>query len=119
MIVGHLIPCYHHFYCEQPKETINSESGALEIMEKDCATEADTEPRREMLRELQGKKKHATNKLAELDKSQPVRAASITYARAALVKGNDTLTALGSTGKEGRDQAPGRAFKPRSQQANS
>jgi len=58
-------------YIQDLEETINSESGALEIMEKDCATEADTEPRREMLRELQGKKKHATNKLAELDKSQP------------------------------------------------
>ena len=47
------------------------------MMEKGGATPADTEPKREMLRELQAKKQKAAAKVKELDRSKkpkPVRA---------------------------------------------
>ncbi len=51
------------------QSTIKAETDALGMMEKGGATPADTEPKREMLRELQGKKQKALAKLKELDKS--------------------------------------------------
>jgi hypothetical protein len=60
------------------QSTIKAETDALGMMEKGGATPADTEPKREMLRELQGKKQKALTKLKELDKSgkKPGKAAA-------------------------------------------
>lgn len=65
-------------YVQDLESTIKAETDALGMMEKGGATPADTEPKREMLRELQGKKQKALTKLKELDKSgkKPGKAAA-------------------------------------------
>jgi hypothetical protein len=68
---------------------VKTESSALEMMEKGGATPADTEPKREMLRELQGKKRKALAKLNELDKGSGKRSASKMAAAPAEIKRQD------------------------------